>query len=198
MTLSSDFATQLHDEFGGRFRIRWSDKMHEFQLEQKVMTGQIMPPPLISDEDSLTATARYDTYDDNWIRARDGYFYVMSLRNGDRMPCPICGLTVPVPVLETRESVCEGCKLHGRDGRYVAAFYPFNHLLLEHLHDIDPLNGGPIRVRARMRAKQLAKNERMLKADLDVADYHVINNRTQVEGNGMVGYGPKMAPARIG
>ena len=197
MTPSQDFLDQLHDEFGGRFRLRWSVHRQEWQLEQKVATGQIMPPPLINAENSVTEGARYDTYDDAWIRASEGYYFIMSLRHGDRMPCPICGLTVPVPVMETRESECEGCRMHGRDGRYRAAFYPFNHILLEHLHDIDPLNGGPLRVRDRMRAKDLVRKERMFRKDLDDADYAVKFNKTQVEANPMVGYGPKTAPARI-
>lgn len=187
-TLPEDFSKTLYDTFHGKYRIRWSDKRSEFQLEQKVATGQVLDPPSINPD---AITPYYDTYDDNWIRARDGYFYVMSLRNGDRMPCPVCGLTVKVPIMETRESVCESCRNHGRDGRYVAAFYPFNHVLIEHLLDIDPENGGPQRVRARIRAKQIDRKSREFKTELDRSDYAVLENKTQIEQNPMSGYGPK-------
>lgn len=186
MNPSSEFAERLFNTFNGRFRLRWSDKRHEFHLEQRVHTGQIIPPP--TDE-----SGAWDTFDDDYQRARDGYVYVMSLRNGDRMPCPICGFTVAVPIMETRESVCDYCRAQGRDGRYVAAFYPLNHVLIEHLQDIDPFNGGPERVRKRIRARQIERNARELRAQLDEADMMVIDDKYQIEQRPMVGYGPKTA-----
>jgi len=186
----SEFEDQLDNVFHGRFRVRWSEKRHEFQLEQKVGTGQVLAPPPLDPDSS---TDRYDTYSDEWIRARDGFFLVMSLRNGDRMPCPVCGLTVRVPIMETRESHCEFCRDKGRDGRYVAAFYPLNHILIEHIRDIDPYNGGV--ERRRKRAKQRPNETKKmdeLKQDLDLSDYIVgKDSRNQVEANPMVGYGPK-------
>ena len=187
MNVPTQFERQLQEEFNGRFRIRWSQKLKEFQIEQKVFTGQIMPPPF--DENK----GEYDTYSDEWVRASDGYFLVMSIRNGDRMPCPVCGLTVKVPIMETRESHCQGCIEHGRDGRYVAAYYPLNHVLIEHLHDIDPWNGGPERVRLRMRAKQLAKQDRDMKLVLDEGEERTADDRLQLDQVPMVGYGHKTA-----
>lgn len=186
----SDFVSQLDAMFHGRFRIRWSDKRHEFQLEQKVHTGQVMMPPPIDPD----APDHFDTYSDEWIRARDGYFLTMSLRNGDRMPCPVCGLTVPVPVMETRESMCEHCKAHGRDGRYIAAFYPeWNHILLEHIRAIDPLSSDINRTRKAMRARQIEKMERDNRMAVQMGEDAVIDNKNQVEDNPMTGYGPKTA-----
>ena len=182
MNPPSDFIKHLHRDFGGRFRLRWSDKRQEFRLEQRVLPGQVMAPPV--DEDG-----RWDTYDDHYQCARDGYVYVMAIRNGDRMPCPICGLPVAVPIMETRESVCDHCKFQGRDGRYIAAFYPLNHILLEHLHDIDPLNGGPQRVRNRIRAKQIDRQTRGFKASLDEAELRILDDKNQINDSPMVGYG---------
>lgn len=187
--IPSSFESQLQDIFHGRFRVRWSDKQHEFQLEQKVQTGQVLLPPPIDPD----APDHYDTYSDEWVRARDGYFFVMSLRNGDRMPCPTCGLTVPVPMMETRETVCEHCQFQGRDGHYRASFFPFNHLLLEHIRAMDPLSSDVKRTYKAMQLRQKEKWNRKMRAEVDQADYRVTFNKNQVEDNPMTGYGPKTA-----
>src|SRR3990167_2836785 len=189
MNVPEQFAQELDNTFHGRFRLRWSDSRSEWQLEQKVAIAKAIPPPV---DDS----GNWDTYDDNFIRARDGYFYVMSFTVGDRMPCPLCGLSVAVPIMETRESVCEHCRFQGRDGRYKAAFYPLNHVLIEHLRYIDPLTDGIERVKVRMRDKQIRTRERLIKSGLDDAEHGVLSNKTQVEQNPMSGYGVKHAPAR--
>lgn len=189
MYIPDEFQRELDDTFHGRYRLRWSDKRHEFHLEQKVATGQVMEPPPIDPE----SPDHFDTYSDEWIRARDGYFYVMTIRNGDRMPCPVCGLIVKVPVMETREGHCESCKAHGRDGRYLAAYYPLNHILIQHLRDIDPYSSDVNQIRKRMRARQLERIERDRREELDNADYMVQFNKNQVENNPMTGYGPKSA-----
>jgi hypothetical protein len=186
-TVPSEFQRELDNVFHGRFRIRWSQKKEEFQLEQKVGTGQVLLPPPVDPD----APSHFDTYSDEWVRARDGYFFIMSLRNGDRMPCPVCGLEVPVPIMETTESICEHCRIKGRDGKYRAAFYPFNHILIQHIMDIDPYFDNAHHIRDRMRARQIAKMARTQKDAIDAADYAVINSKNQVEDNPMTGYGPK-------
>lgn len=189
-TIPSSFEAELNDMFHGRYRIRWSHKREEFQLEQKVQTGQVLVPPPIDPD----APDHFDTYSDEWIRARDGYFLTMSLRHGDRMPCPVCGSTVKVPIMETRESFCENCQRHGRDGRYIAAYYPeWNHTLLEHIRAIDPYLSDISRTRKAMRARQIEKMERDRKDAVDRADLAIIDNKNQVEDNPMVGYGPTTA-----
>jgi hypothetical protein len=190
-TVPDEFQRELDATFHGRFRVRWSNKMHEFHLEQKVATGQLMEPPPSLDPESVTQNLQFDMEDDNWLRARDGYFYVMSIRNGDRMPCPICGATLKVPKFETRETQCERCKLSGMDGKYRAAYFPMNHIFIQHIRNLDPYSDGPERARERMRAKQIADAARKLKEDMDRADYAVINSKTQVENNPMSGYGQK-------
>lgn len=144
MHIPSEFADALHREFDGRFRVRWSPKREEYHVEYKVLPGQVLEPP-------RTKSGEFDTYDDDYIRARDGYDFIVAIRRGDRMPCPHCGLTMKVAHLEMREASCEHCKVRGRDGRYPAVFYPLNHILIEHLRFIDPLRGGPERVLARVR-----------------------------------------------
>ncbi len=190
MRVPDDFAALLQREFNGRFRLRWSDKRREFHLEQKVYTGQIMEPPM---DDS----GRWDTFSDEHQRAVDGYMLTMVIRDGDRMPCPVCGATVRVPIMETREAHCDNCKNHGLDGKYKASFYPLNHTLIEHLHDIDPYNGGPQRVRQRMRDKEEKRQARLSKASVDEGQERFLDDKIQAMQTPMVGYGPKGAPARI-
>ena len=109
-------------------------KRGEYQIEQKIFLSQVLEPPLLSD-------GTWDSWDDDFIRSRDGYWYVMSVRQGDRMPCVKCHTTMKVPIRKTAESKCSTC---GK--RHRAAFYPLDDLLITHLKWIDPLTDGPFRV----------------------------------------------------
>lgn len=185
MEVPAGFARELNEAFGGRFRLRWSNKREEFHVEQRVSNGRVLEPPTDDNGD-------WDTYDDDYIRARDGFKYVMAVRDGDRMPCPICNATLSVPIMETREVVCVRCRLSGRDGRVAAAYYPLNHVLIEHLRYIDPLTDGVNRVRERIiaanaRVHPLAKRKR----EFDEADAKVMDNKLQAFNIPFSGYGPK-------
>lgn len=182
MHVPSQFEHELQNAFHGKFRLRWSDKRQEFHLEQKVFTGQVIPPPVDNDNN-------FDTYDDSYIRAKEGYFLVMVIRTGDRMPCPVCGATLSVPVMETREVKCQRCLEHGLDARYIAAYYPLNHVLIDHIRDIDPENGGPIRAGKRLRARQIERDQRQRKSDMDDADFGVLENQEFLESRPWVGFG---------
>jgi len=121
----TEFTRRLNDLFGGRLRIRWSVKRGEWHIEQKVGRAAV-PPTYVSE------------VDDDLVRAKDGYAYVMAIRPGDRMPCPECGLTVHVPVFEVSEATCDYCRFKGRYGRYAACHFPLSDMLLEHLKKISP------------------------------------------------------------
>lgn len=187
MRPTQQFLNELYAKFDGRFRLRWSTYSHEWQLEQKVMNPKVIPPPITIDED--TGGEIYDTFDDAWVRASDGYMLVMSMRDGDRMPCPICYLTVKVPIMETRESTCEHCRFQGRDGRYRAAFYPFNHVLIEHLQFLDPDNGGVERVKRKIRDRQVARIAKSKERSVTEGEERLVDAGTQALGNQMIGYG---------
>lgn len=187
MYLSSEFQRQLDDRFHSRFRLRWSDKAQVFHLEQKVATGQVMEPPI----DPITN--EWDAYDDGFIRARDGYFYVMTVTTGDRMRCPMDHTELKVPTLHTAETICPVCQDNQRDGRFAAGYFPLNHILLDYINDLDPLNGGPLRARERMRAKQLDRQAKEVPAAVLRGEEDVLDNQNQVELKPMVGYGPKTA-----
>jgi hypothetical protein len=124
-----DFTRRLDEVFAGRLRIRWSLRNGEWHIEQKV--GRAAHPPY-----------RIAEEDDSLIRARDGYAFVMAIRPGDRMPCPIDGLTLKVPVLHTAEVRCDYCRMKGREGRFKAAYYPLGENLIDHLKRIDPERNG--------------------------------------------------------
>lgn len=119
---------RLEKVFDNRLRIRWSEASKEFHIEQKVGHGFSLGMPVSEDDDAL-------------IRARDGYHYVMSIRDGDRMPCPECGFTLRVPVRDTEDLRCGFCQLQGKTTRVVAGFWPLDDALITHLQKIDPLRG---------------------------------------------------------
>jgi hypothetical protein len=50
---------------------------------------------------------------------------------------------------QAKESICSVCRSKGRDGRTIAAYWPFGEALLESLRDSDPLKGGTKRLSKR-------------------------------------------------
>jgi hypothetical protein len=125
MDVAKEFTSRLRRDFNDRLRIRWSKKRGEWHIEQKV--GRAALPPIYISE-----------VDDDLIRAKDGYAFVMAIRPGDRMPCPDCGLTLRVPVMQIAETTCDYCRYKGRYGRHSAAYFPLGDLLIEHLKKISP------------------------------------------------------------
>lgn len=162
MTLTGEFARRIQREFDGRLRIRWSNKRREWQVEQRVARSQVAHAPISDGDDSA-------------IRARDGFVYVMSIRDGDRMPCPAGdGTTLRVPVGHTGEVLCPTCKRHGRTGRYAAAYFPLDgDSLIQYLRRLDPLlgwNRGITKdINAQERAVYLAKERKVSNAIEDGA-----------------------------
>jgi len=141
------FQRRLESEFNGRLRARWSRARGEFHIEQQVGRA-VLAPTYVSD------------WDDDTIRARDGYGFVMAIRPGTRMPCPECGITLDVPVMHSAEVKCPFCRTKGKDGRYPAAYYPLEgDALIQHLRRIDPLNTW----RATIAKDADAANKRRLK-----------------------------------
>lgn len=117
------FVDQLNSEFDGRLRIRWSEKEREWRLEQKV-------------GNAVTAPIAFDSGRDDLICACDGYAYVLSVKQGDRMCCPKCEwreLRVPV-----REFAHVGCQC-GYKG--IVGFFHLDDNLITHLRMIDPTRG---------------------------------------------------------
>ena len=168
------FVKQLEQAFEGRLRIRWSHSTHEFQIEQRVARGLINFPMALNDDEQ--------------IRLRDGYFYVMSIRSGDRMPCPRCRYQLVVPVHEIKELSCERCKVAGLEHRVSAGFFPLDDTLITYLKAMDPLRGAS----RELRAKVDAHNERYTKAQrqavLDRTYAAGADNFNRIAGIPNVGY----------
>ena len=136
------FVNQLEQVFEGRLRIRWSHSAHEFHIEQRVARGLVNFPAAMTD--------------DEHIRLRDGYFYVMSIRSGDRMPCPRCALTLHVPLREIKELSCSRCQAKGLEHRVAAGYFPLDDTLITYLQGMDPLKG----MSKALRSKVDAHNEK--------------------------------------
>ena len=134
MEAPRDFVKRLSSEFP-YIRIRWSEKREAWQIEEQVGRGAL--PPI-----------HIDPFDDNLIRAKDGYWFICEVRPGTKMPCPSCKATLAVPVLEFAEVRCEQCISKGKDGRYPAGYFPLGEMLLEHLRRTDPLRGAIQRLAA--------------------------------------------------
>lgn len=128
MEAPTDFVERLKS-VNPLLRIRYSYKRDCWQIEQQVGRGAL--PPI-----------HIDPYDDNLIRAKDGYWLVCEVRLGTRMPCPDCGLELKVPSLQFKEVKCEYCILNRRDGRHMAGYFPLGEALLDHLRFLNPLTGG--------------------------------------------------------
>lgn len=151
-SVPQEFAQEFFREFPD-YRIRWSFKKRCWLIEQRCGRGSLAPIHIHPEDDQL-------------IRARDGYWLVMEIQPGDRMPCPVCDCTIPVAVRKFREARCENCIAHGRDGRVMAGYFPFCTSLLEHLRHSDPLRGGNERLQAEA---DLANHKRLAAAERETA-----------------------------
>lgn len=115
------FLERLKNEFGEDIRVRWSDKWTEWQVEQKVRRAAAVKP------------IGNDPHSDDNVRWRDGFMWIMSIKNGTKFPCPKCGLTLKAPTRETVYISCEHCRLKGYDHNWIASFWPMDDILIEHL-----------------------------------------------------------------
>jgi len=124
-SLPQEFQERFQDRFQGRFRIRWSDKWNQWELEQKVRRGLAGTP------------LDQDRYNDDVIRYRDGFMWVMSIKQGTRFDCPKCGLTLKAPFKETRLINCEHCHAKGYEYRWLACHWPMDDSLIEHVERLE-------------------------------------------------------------
>lgn len=128
------------------YRIRWSLQHSKWLVEQKY-------------DNPLPAT-KYNPFNDEVIRERDGYWLVSAFQPGDRMACPAwvykaggqrCGQTLYVPTRDTIEVVCSLCRRNGRDGRTIAGYWPFDECLLEVMRRTNPLSYGTQKIDGKLR-----------------------------------------------
>lgn len=170
------FRKRLQEHFGDRLRIRWSDREHEWLIEEKV--GRAVLPPI-----------RIEEGRDDLIRARDGYALVLAIRPGDRMPCYRCRTDLKVPVFKAAEVICPTCS--ARANRRVAlkaAYWPLGESLLEYLRKIDPLTGGHQRLMAEMDRSNQALEAGRARDDQNYGEAVWRDHFTQVMQIPSVGY----------
>lgn len=174
MQIPESFAARLDQTFDGRLRLRWSQSRHEYQLEQKVSRALASFP--VSD------------HDDDSIRLRDGYLYILSIRPGTKMPCPACHLDLDVPVREIREVVCPFCKLKGTPTRVTAGYFPLDDILIETLKRLDPMRGASKQLRSAVdrhnEQMMAAKRQHVIETSLDAAN----DDFNRIAGIPSVGY----------
>lgn len=174
-SVPSDFDDRLRDEFDNRLRVRWSYWEGAFVVEQRIARG-------LADAFPVTEG------DDDRIRLRDGYLKVMSIRNGDRMPCPQCGFTLRVPIFETRLISCEYCRLKGYPHQFPAGFFELNDRLIEYLRSIDPLKGAARRNRDRVDSTNRRIERSHDRMSDNLLEDAVSDNFNQIAGIPMTGY----------
>lgn len=167
------FVSRLRSILGEDYRIRWSSIGNDWHIEQRVGPRR-----------AVDGVIRED--DDNHIRARDGYWLVMRVRDGDRMPCPDCGTELAVPVRKIGEVLCDWCRSRGLTGRHTAGFWPLDDQLLLELKRTRPENAKEL-------VRQADERNRLRLAALkrDVANKGedgILDRWTQLVGIQSVGY----------
>ncbi len=146
MTPPASFARQLASEFNGRLRVRWSIKRGEWHIEQQVERGKAMLPRVINEADDAA------------VRYRDGYVFVLAVRNGTRMPCPRCGTELRVPIRQFGEVTCPTCQpISHQPHKVRACYWPLDDSLLEHLRRFDPHRDGYRRMLADLNSAEPAR-----------------------------------------
>ena len=103
--------------------------------------------------------------DDVGIRQRDGYLYLFSI-----------------------EISCASCKLHGREHRVIAGYFPLNDTLIEHLKKLDPERGASQRLNARVLANNLAHQSRLGQSVVNDTSDKLRDDFSRIAGIPQVGY----------
>lgn len=167
------FNAQLQREFDGRLRCRAT--RDEYHIEQKV--GRAVDPP-----------AKIHSWDDDAIRARDGYVHVMTIKMGDRMKCPDCGFVIKLPVNLAKEAVCDYCRSRGNDGRWAAYCFHLGDALISHLRKMDPMLGWNQDLHRKADALNQSILDARTKAAIDTAEAVTLDDFRQLVGIPMTGY----------
>lgn len=144
MHAPESFVRSLTDQFGGRFRVRWSQSRHRWQLECKVATTILAPSPV-------------DPRDDDMIRAVDGYDYYAEVCPGTLTPCEHCGKDMQATVREFRRIECPHCR-----EKSIACFWPLTDSLLEQLRSTDPNRGGYARIKQEFAQAKIEKQRKQM------------------------------------
>jgi hypothetical protein len=174
------FEHKLEREFRGRLRIRWSNQRHEFQIEQRVRRS-LAPGWTKKKKD-------WDESSDDYIRHRDGYVLILSVRVGTKMPCPRCQTELSVPFNETKNIVCHFCQLQGRSPHIAAMHVPLNDTLIDYLKKIDPENPISERLNEDLERQNAALAASMEQAAVNAGVAGFEERYRRIAGIPLVGY----------
>lgn len=174
MHVPEEFQDRLTRAFDGRLRIRWSASDHVYHIEQKVARALINFPAALTDDEA--------------IRLRDGYHFLMAITTGDRLPCPKCRTTLPVPLRVSTMVSCPTCRAKGLEHRVPAAFFPLDDTLIDHLHSIDPMRGMSPALRAKVDAHNAKVMQAQQQQALDQLTGAAADDFTRIAGIPSVGY----------
>ena len=174
MEVPEEFAARLEAAFDGRLRLRWSQADQVWHVEQRVARGLINFPAALTDDEA--------------IRLRDGYHFIMVVTAGDRLPCPQCRTTLSVPLRQSTLVSCPTCRLKGLEHRVAAAHFPLDDTLIDHLKSIDPLRGMSKALRAKVDAHNAAMMQRRQQDVLDQLTSKANDDFAQIAGIPSVGY----------
>jgi hypothetical protein len=180
MTISDSFVERLRKTFDGRLRVRWSVKEREYRIEQRV--GRAAPIPIFIEADR-----------DDLICAQDGYDYVLSIRPGDRMPCPVCHWTeLRVPVRDFAKLTCEYCEAKGHKANVTAGYWPLDDSLIDHLRMLDPHRGAQLDLARAIDERNALREEREIDSAIDQGHAGASDHYNNLVGIEQVGYTGKV------
>lgn len=157
MHIPDSFAWSLHDQFDGKFRVRWSVKTLRFQIEEKLRCAVLPPIHIEADDDDL-------------IRAVEGYGCFAEVCPGTLTPCGRCGKDRHATVRDFIATACAHC-----GDRAIAVFWPLDDSLLQHLRYTDPNRGGYDVLRSN-RDRNLRMNDLRLKSAFREADARAVDD----------------------
>jgi hypothetical protein len=137
MQAPESFVRSLDYQFGGKFRVRFSDRRHRWQIEQRVASDVAAAlPPMGNDAQH--------SYTDDTIRYHDGYTLFAEIAPGTLTPCgndltdeaghKTCGQDLKIPFARKFGVLtCPACEAH-----HTVAHWPLDESLLEHIRSTDP------------------------------------------------------------
>lgn len=171
------FQERLDREFGGKIRVRWSDQLNEWHVEQKVRRG-LAGQGIVEDR-----------YHDDVIRYKDGYVWILSFKQGTQFDCPRCGLTLKAPSRATEMVSCGHCRAKGYEHRWVASHWPMDETLIDYLKELERNIDGRSETIKRQNA---ALQKQMLRNVLDPTLAEFEDNFNKLAGIPSVGYTGKV------
>jgi len=177
------FSDKLERTFRGRLRIRWSSQLGEWHIEQRVRRAFV--------DGQRPKKKGWDESRDEYVRYRDGYVHILSVRTGDRMPCPKCSTDLKVPYNRTEVIKCAMCHLRGKQSFVPAMFVPLNDVLIGYLQNLDPENDASERLNEDVDRANALLAQTMERDALNAGESEMLDRYNRIVGIPQFGYSGK-------